>query len=61
MITYGKCNNGITVKLDGVRVGTIRSVPNGWQYWTRTAFGGTATRGEVFSTVNECKRSLEHG
>jgi hypothetical protein len=55
-ITYDRSTvAGIPVKLDGRRVGTIRNVRDGWQYQPT----GSRHMGEVFLTVNECKRSIE--
>ena len=48
-------NKVIRVNLGGKKVGEIRSVEGGWQYYPR----GQSTGGEVFPTIGRCKESLE--
>jgi hypothetical protein len=44
-----------TVKLEGVIVGEIRSVPGGWQYFPK----GHTKGGEIFKLLSDCTKSLE--
>ena len=56
MITYKKQSwTVIKVFLDGKRVGSIRSVLGGWQYFPYRSDVG----GEVFETISEVKNSIE--
>jgi hypothetical protein len=51
----GDRNTPVPVRLDGKRVGTIKPVEGGWQYFPlRHKFGG-----EVFPTLGEVVKSLE--
>ncbi len=52
MLTYA---TRIAVKLDGRPIGEIRQVPGGWQYFPK----GHKEGGDVFPTLEGCKRSLE--
>lgn len=55
MITYDEEMHEIKVRLEGKQVGTITgSKSMGWWYKPK---GGAP--GQIFSTVNEVKRSLE--
>ena len=51
----GDRNTPIPVALDGVRVGTIRPVEGGWQYFPLRHKKG----GEIFETIDEVQKSLE--
>jgi len=51
----GDKNTPIPVRFDGKRVGTIKPVPEGWQYFPINHKQG----GEVFSTIQEVQKSLE--
>jgi hypothetical protein len=55
-ITYHKNSRVSEVRVysDGLRIGTIKMVPGGWQYFPK----GSETGGKVFETVVEVKRSL---
>lgn len=55
MITYIEKPYGIIVRLDGKRVGTILKDPDGYYYLPY----GSTTKGQVYSTLAEVKRSLE--
>ncbi len=44
-----------SVWLDRKQAGTIRKVAGGYQYFPK----GKSKGGKIFSTVGECKRSLE--
>lgn len=54
-ISYKSRVAGVLVFLDGTQVGAIRGTNNGWRYQPR----GSRSFGDEFSTLNECKRSLE--
>jgi hypothetical protein len=55
MIEYEEKGGKWLVYLDGRRVGEIRVVQGGFQYFTR----GSRHGGEVFPTLPLCKKSLE--
>lgn len=65
MITYKKVNRNIRVYLDGRAIGTIRlvaakvldtgKVQSGYRYFPN----GQREGGEVFDTVEACKKSLD--
>lgn len=59
MISYdyqeGRETHRIPVKLDGKKVGDIRMVDNGWQYFPK----GQTTGGEIYPTLVLCQKSLE--
>lgn len=54
-ITYSE-NPGVEVKvyLNGRRIGTIKTAPNGWRYYPK----GSKTSGEIFATVRAVKQSI---
>lgn len=55
MITFTQIDpKTIHVLLDGKRVGEIRSVEGGFQYFPK----GQKKGGEVFQTLIDCKKSL---
>lgn len=55
-ISYATSMFGTTyVFLDGKRVGSIQHKESGYQYFPKNSREG----GEVFSTLADCKRSLE--
>jgi hypothetical protein len=51
----GDRNRPIPVRLDGKRVGTIKPVEGGWQYFPYKHKQG----GEIFKTIDEVQKSLE--
>ncbi len=55
LYTTEKQNEPIPVRLDGKRVGTIKPVKGGWQYFPLSHKKG----GEIFETVDEVQKSLE--
>lgn len=55
LYTEGRNDVPIPVRLDGRVVGTIKPVPDGWQYFPLRHKQG----GEVFATADECQKSLE--
>lgn len=57
MIEYRKYNktDALGVYLDGIRIGEIRVVSGGFQYFPR----GQKIGGDIFPTLAEVKRSLE--
>jgi hypothetical protein len=58
MITYTKATGkfwGVIVKVDGKKVGAIRSYPQGYTYKPN----GTNKPGEFFPSIEAVKRSLE--
>lgn len=59
MITYESpknvCNKNLIVKLSGKRVGEIKEVINGWQYFSK----GQKKGGAIWSSLAHCKRSIE--
>lgn len=46
----------VKVYLDENLVGMIKQVDNGWAYFPR---GTSGSCGETFTTLSECKQSLE--
>lgn len=58
MITYEShkyvCSNNLIVKIEGKRVGEIKEVIDGWQYFPK----GKAP-GAEWSSLAHCKRSIE--
>lgn len=57
MITYEKTFSGanIIVRLDDKLAGHITQVKGGYQYFPK----GKKSGGEIFSSMEECKESLE--
>jgi len=51
----GDRNTTISVRFSGKRVGTIKPVNGGWQYFPLHSKQG----GEIFKTIGEVQRSLE--
>lgn len=51
----GDRDTPIPVRLDGTRVGTIKPVEGGWQYFPLRHKQG----GEIFQTITEVQKSLE--
>jgi hypothetical protein len=51
----GDRNTPIPVRLNGKRVGTIKPVEKGWQYFPLNHKQG----GEIFKTIEEVQNSLE--
>lgn len=51
----GYRNTPIPVRFDGKRVGTIKPVEGGWQYFPINHKQG----GEIFKTITEVQKSLE--
>lgn len=56
MITFKwmDVGNHRAVFLDGKRVGTIKRVNGGWQYFPK----GQKYGGEIFKNISECEESL---
>ena len=53
--TEGSLTSPIPVKFNNRRVGTIKPVKGGWQYFPLNHKKG----GEIFSTITEVQKSLE--
>ncbi len=51
----GDRNTPIPVRLDGKRVGTIKPVEGGWQYFPLHHKQG----GSIFNTIDEVQKSLD--
>lgn len=56
MITYKNEGNQVFVFIDGKRVGEIRKVDGGWQYFAQ---GKKKYAGEIFSNLQDLIDSLE--
>jgi hypothetical protein len=54
MITYVEIRT-LTVYSNGKKVGIIKGIKGEWQFFPKGGYPG----GEVFKTLEECKRSLE--
>jgi hypothetical protein len=55
MIEYLLSNGNMKVRLDGKIVGSIHAFNGGFQYFPK----GSKTGGELFPSLEACKRSLE--
>jgi hypothetical protein len=55
LYTEGDANADLPVRLDSIRVGTIRRVKDGWRYFPLHHKQG----GDIFATAQEVQESLE--
>lgn len=47
----------LTVSCEGTVIGAIKHENDGYRYWPKTA--GKKYSGELFSSLNKCKQSIE--